>query len=75
MILRRARGLLLRLVRRRALAVLCGLALVVPAVWLEWAVRDAPWWADGLSLILVATGLALAWTGLVGLGPDWIDRV
>jgi hypothetical protein len=26
-----------------------------------------------LSLILLATGLALIWTGLTGVSPDWVD--
>jgi hypothetical protein len=73
MVLRRLRGSLLRLVRQRALAILVGLLLVAPALWLEFG-PDVPWWAGGAGLVLGATGLALLWTGLVGVRPDWIDR-
>jgi len=71
MALRRARGFLLRLVRRRGLAVIVGLALAVPAAWLE--VRADRWWVEGLALVLGATGLAFFWTGLTGASPDWVD--
>jgi hypothetical protein len=73
MVVRRARGMLLRLVRRRSLAVAVGLALIGPAAWLELSGRYDAWWVDGLGLVLGATGLALLWTGLAGLRPDWID--
>ena len=73
MALRRARGALLRLVRRRPLAVLIGCALTAPAVWVEFFGRYDAWWADGLALMVGATGLALLWTGLTGVAPDWID--
>jgi hypothetical protein len=72
MIMRRARGALLRLVRRRALALGLGTALLVPALWLELRGHEA-WWVDGLSLVVGATGAAFLWTGLVGVRPDWID--
>ena len=71
--MRRARGVLLRLVRHRALAAMLGLALAAPAAWVEFGGRDGPWWIEGLSLILLATGLALMWTALTGASPDWID--
>ena len=73
---RRARGALLRLVRRRVVAVAVGVAIAGPAAWLEWlelSGRYDAWWIDGLSLILAATGLALIWTGVFGSTPDWID--
>jgi hypothetical protein len=70
---RRARGMLLRLVRRRALAFLVGAALVAPAAWIELASRYAAWWADGLAIVLGATGAALIWTGLFGLKADWTE--
>ena len=69
----RARGALVRLVRRRALAVVVGLALAVPAAWLELSGRSEAWWVDGFSLILGATGAALMWAGLVGPKPDWVQ--
>ena len=71
--IRRLRGMLLRLVRRRALAIAVGLALVVPAAWIELAGRVDAWWAQGLALVIACTGLAVLWTGLTGARPDWID--
>ena len=72
-VLRRVRGALVRLVRRRALAIVVGLALAGPAAWLEVGGRSDEWWVDGLSLILGATGVALMWMGLVGPKPDWVQ--
>lgn len=72
-VMRRARGALLRLVRRRLLAVILGLLLVVPAAWVEFFATDVPWWGEGLALITGATGLALFWTGLTGASPDWVE--
>jgi hypothetical protein len=71
--LRRLRGRLLRLIRRRPLAIAAGLALVAPAAWIEWSGRFSEWWIEGLALVLGATGLALLWTGLTGVSPDWIE--
>jgi hypothetical protein len=71
--IRRTRGLVLRLVRRRAAAFLVGLALAAPAAWIEWSGRFDAWWVDGLALVLGATGLALMWTAMTGLPPDWIE--
>jgi hypothetical protein len=65
---------MLRLVRRRALAILVGLALAVPAGWIEFSGRYSAWWADGLALVIGATGLAIFWTGLTGASPDWVDH-
>jgi hypothetical protein len=73
MALRRARGFLLRLVRRRALAIMVGLALGLPAAWVEFSGRYDAWWVEGLALVLGATGLAILWTGLTGASPDWVD--
>ena len=73
MALRRARGMLLRLVRRRRLAILIGVALAVPAAWVEFSARDQVWWVEGLALVVGATGLAIFWTGLTGASPDWVD--
>lgn len=71
--LRRTRGFLLRLVRHQAVAVTVGLALAVPAAWVELGSGYDAWWVEGLSLVFLATGLALIWTGLTGASPDWID--
>jgi len=73
MALRRIRGILLRLTRHRTAAILVGLVLAAPAVWLKVGTHLDAWWIDGLSLILLATGLALIWTGLTGPSPDWLD--
>jgi hypothetical protein len=50
-----------------------GLALVAPAAWLEFGAHGLGWWAEGLALIVGATGLALFWTGLTGGSPDWVE--
>ena len=71
--LRRARGTVLRLVRRRAAAVTLGLVLAAPAAWVEFFAKNVSWWMDGASLVVGATGLALIWTGLTGISPDWIE--
>ena len=72
--LRRARGFVLRLVRRRAAAVAVGLALAAPSAWVEFSGRYSSWWVDGLALVAGATGLAILWTGLTGASPDWVDE-
>jgi hypothetical protein len=72
MALRRARGLLLRLVRRRVLAVIVGIVVAAPAAWLKLSGVDA-WWVDGAALVLGATGIALVWSGITGARPDWVD--
>jgi hypothetical protein len=74
MTMRRVRGVLLRLVRRRLLVSVLGLALLLPAAWLELGAQDAAWWAQGLGLVGGATGAALLWTGLAGVRPDWTDE-
>jgi hypothetical protein len=61
------------LVRRRTLSALLGFALAAPAAWVQFSGRFGAWWLEGLSLVAGATGLALIWTGIAGLGPDWID--
>jgi hypothetical protein len=73
MTLRRVRGLLIRLVRRRMPAMAVGLALAVPAMWIEFSSRGGAWWVDGLALIAGATGIAIFWTGVTGVAPDWVD--
>jgi hypothetical protein len=72
-LMRRTRGILLRLVRRRALSMTLGLLLIVPAAWVEFWSATATWWLQGLSLVVGATGLALFWTGLTGPSPDWVE--
>ena len=71
-VVRKARGVVLRLARRRVTAVVVGAAFVVPAAWVQ--IRGAgEWWAEGLSLVMGGTGVALLWAGLFGLRPDWIE--
>jgi hypothetical protein len=69
----RARGVILRVVRRRPIAIAIGTALAAPAAWLEWSGRYGAWWVDWISLVLGSTGAALIWTGITGLKPDWVD--
>jgi hypothetical protein len=73
MAVRRVRGVLLRIVRRRPLAIAVGVTLAAPAAWLELTGGAGAWWLNGLDLLLAATGAALIWTGLSGPRPDWID--
>jgi hypothetical protein len=73
-VLRRARGAVLRLVRRRPLAITVGLALAAPAAWVQFSGGATAWWMDGLTLVAGATGVALVWTGLTGARPDWVDK-
>jgi hypothetical protein len=65
--------MLLRLVRRRALAITIGLVLAVPAAWVEFSGRYDAWWIQGSALVLGASGLAIFWTGLTGPSPDWVE--
>jgi len=71
-LLRRSRGALLRLVRHRRLATILGLVMILPSAYVQFGRFDA-WWLEGLSLVVGATGLALFWTGLTGVSPDWVD--
>lgn len=71
---RRARGAILRLIRRRVLSAIVGLALAAPAVWVEFFSQVDAWWVDGLALVAGATGIALLWTAWTGVVPDWIDE-
>ena len=73
MAVRRARGAILRIVRRRPIAIAIGVAFAAPAVWLELSGGSGAWWVDGLGLIVGATGVALLWAGLTGTRPDWVD--
>ena len=72
-LIRRARGAVLRVVRRRTLSIVLGLLLIVPAVWVQYGGRYDTWWLEGISLIAGATGVALVWNGLTGTKPDWIE--
>lgn len=72
-LVRRLRGSLLRLVRRRGLSMLSGTLLVLPAAWVQFVMEAETWWLQGLSLVVGATGIALFWTGLTGASPDWIE--
>ncbi len=71
--MRRVRGIVLRLVRRRQRAMAVGLLLALPSLWVQLSDRWDAWWLEPLSLIVGATGLALFWTGLTGAAPDWIE--
>jgi hypothetical protein len=72
-LMRRARGAVLRIVRRRALSIVLGLLLVGLAVWLEvWARVDA-WWVEGTGLVTGAIGVALLWNAIAGTTPDWVE--
>ena len=74
MALRRVRGMLLRLVRRRALSMSVGLCLALPAALVELSGRYEEWWVQGLALVVGATGLSIFWTGMTGPSPDWVDE-
>lgn len=69
---RRLRGLLLRLVLNRPVAIAAGAAVASPALLL--LVNDYSWETgatDGLVLVALATGVALVWAGVSGRKPDW----
>lgn len=71
---RRFRGIVLRLVLNRPLAIVVGSAIASPAVMV--LVNDYDWETgvtDGLVLLAAATGLAILWAGISGRTPDWID--
>jgi hypothetical protein len=65
--------MLLRVVRNRGLAAGVGFVMVLPAVWLQLDPRYASWWTEGGSLVSGATGLALIYSALFGVKPDWTD--
>jgi hypothetical protein len=75
MTVRRLRGVILRLARRRALAIVVGAALVAPAAWIEMSGGYDEWWVNGLALVAGATGVALVWIGLTGASPDWVEPI
>jgi len=71
---KRVRGWLLRLVLNRPFAIVLGLWLAAPVVWLM--LHDYPWEngaTDGLSLVVGATGIALFLAGVGGRRPDWLE--
>ena len=71
---RRLRGFVIRLVLNRPLAVGVGLAVAAPGLLLM--VRDYAWESgatDGVALLSVATGVAIAWAGWSGRRPDWVE--
>jgi hypothetical protein len=72
-LMRRARGAVLRVVRRRRVSMIVGALLALPAAWVEFGGVHAAWWIEGLSLVVCATGFALFWTGLTGPSPDWVE--
>lgn len=74
LLIRRLRGVLLRLAFHRAAALAVGLACVGGAAWL--AIIDAPWesWvSDGAGLVAGGTGAALILFALGGRRPDWVE--
>jgi hypothetical protein len=73
-VMRRARGVVLRVVRSRRRSMAVGLVLLIPAIWLQFASTGDAWWSDAASLVVGATGAAFLWTGLTGAPPDWIER-
>jgi hypothetical protein len=64
---------MLRFVRRRAAAIVVGSVLVVAAGWIETSPRAGAWWLEGLALVAGATGVAILWTGIAGVAPDWTE--
>ncbi|MBW8862973.1 MAG: hypothetical protein JF601_11495, partial [Acidobacteria bacterium] len=48
--------------------------LIVPSAWVEFSGRYGAWWQDGLALVVGATGIAIFWTGVTGIAPDWVDE-
>jgi hypothetical protein len=72
--LRRARGAILRLARRRPMAIAAGTAMAAPTIWLELNGGSSIWWVNGLAWIIASTGVALIWAGVSGPRPDWMDN-
>jgi hypothetical protein len=71
--LARVRGRALRLARNRPLAACVGSALAAPAAWVEWSGRFDAWWVQGVALVAGASGIALLWTAITGVRPDWTE--
>jgi hypothetical protein len=62
---------MLRFMRRRVPAIIAGVVLIAAAGWIETSPRVNVWWLEGLALVAGATGVAILWTGLAGVTPDW----
>ena len=72
--LRRARGLLLRVVfARRAAAAAGGILVGVFAALRFFEFAWESWLSDGVALVLGALGAALLLAAATGRRPDWID--
>lgn len=73
-LLRRARGLVLRLAGSRPAALVAGaLLLMVPLLLVTGDHAWESWVSDGVGLVCGATGAALVLTALSGRRPDWIE--
>ena len=73
-LMRRTRGVLLRLAQARMSAAAVGTACVsfsVSLLVLEFFWES--WLSDGLGLVLGGTGAALIMVAISGRTPDWID--
>jgi hypothetical protein len=64
----------LRLVLNRPVAIAAGVVLAAPGALIM--TRDYAWESgvtDGLALVTLATGIALAWAGATGRQGDWVE--
>jgi hypothetical protein len=71
---RRLRGWVLRLVLDRRRAIVVGVLVAMPGVIL--LAGHFTWESsitDGVGMLTVATGAAIAWAGLSGRRADWIE--
>ena len=73
-LVRRARGLLLRLTRARVAAGGVGIVLIVFSfVLLQYEFSWESWVSDGFGLVMGGTGMALVITEISGRQPDWVE--
>ena len=73
-LVRRARGLLLRLTRARVVAGGVGIVLVVfSSVLLLCEFSWESWVSDGFGLVTGGTGMALVITAISARQPDWVE--